>query len=316
MSKNSNIENDDSFEDELISEFGDKDEEESLSEIESKLRPKEERLGMQAPEDIYIYDNDYIAELGKKDNNSKIIKKEERNTRLIIKVGFIIIFICVILDAIMIGYRLLYKDKIDILPVLLYTEKPVVFDNATINKKQNDHVPFININNSSLNDINNEINRIYNNYNNNNPDYFRYDYAVNDNMLSVVLIYRNKNESETNYSYKFKTYNISLKTLYRVEEDYILGIYKLKKSEVHKKMKEDFYKHYEELIKKNYINDKYSFGSVIDDLELSNFVSETNYYIEDNNLYVYRSYNIYNNEKLSTYFDESCYKFFIKKGGI
>lgn len=321
MENNSNYDDDDSFEDDLINEFGDKDEDDSLSELESKLRPFEERLGMQVPEEEYIFDRGYLDELNelgkerKIEDKSKIIKKiekERKNTKLILKVGFVIILLCVILDGIIIGYRLLNKEVIDVKTLLLYNEKPVVYDNNSINKRINDHVPIVNLNNSSMNDINNEIVTIYNNYNSSNPDYFRYDFAISDDILSIVLIYRNKLDQEQNYNYKFKTYNISLKTLTKVDDKYILSKFKLDKSDVHIKMRTDFNKHYNEMINKNYINDTYSYNSVINDLELSNFVSETNYYLDNNKLYVYRSFNIYNNKKITSYFDESCYKFFIK----
>ena len=77
-------------------------------------------------------------------------------------------------------------------------------------------------------------------------------------------------------------------------------------------MREDFQNKYEELIEKNYIDETYSYNKLITDLELSNFTKEVNYYVEDNKLYVYRSFNINNNKKISSYFKESSYKFYIK----
>lgn len=299
---------DDSFEDELINEFGDKDEDESLSELESELRPKEENLGMQAPEEEYIFDDSYEEKKPKKKKKST----KTYSTKTILVIGFIIILLCIVIDATLIGYKLIYKETIDIKPLLVYQEKSVIYDNTTINKKMNDHIPIININNSSINDINNEINKIYNNYLNSNPDYFRYDYKVNDDILSLVLIYRNKLDKENNYTYKFKTYNISLKTVSLYDDNLILTKYKLKLSDVNKKMREDFQKTYDDLLRKNYIDETYNYNRLITDLELTNFTSDINYYIDNNKLYVYRSFNIYNNKNITSYFNESNYRFYIK----
>ena len=296
---------DDSFEDDLINEFGDKDEDASLSELESELRPKEENLGMQAPEEDYIYEEE-------KPKKKKRKSTKTYPTKRILIIGFIIILLCIVVDTVLIGYKLIHKDIVDIKPLLVYAEKPIIYDNSTINKKMNDHVPIININNSSMNDVNNEINKIYNNYLNSNPDYFRYDYSVNDDILSLVLIYRNKLESESNYSYKFKTYNISLKIVTLYDSNLMMDKYKLKISDVHKKMREDFQKTYDDLLRKNYINETYSYNRLITDLELTNFTSEVNYYVDNNKLYVYRSFNIYNNKNITSYFNESNYKFYIK----
>ena len=299
---------DDSFEDELINEFGDKDEDESLSELESELRPKEENLGMQAPEEEYIFDDSYEEKKPKKKKKST----KTYSTKTILVLGFIIILLCIVIDATLIGYKLIYKETIDIKPLLVYQEKSVIYDNTTINKKMNDHIPIININNSSINDINNEINKIYNNYLNSNPDYFRYDYKINDDILSLVLIYRNKLDKENNYTYKFKTYNISLKTLLLYDDNLILAKYKLNLSDVNKKMREDFQKTYDDLLRKNYIDETYNYNRLITDLELTNFTSDINYYIDNNKLYVYRSFNIYNNKNITSYFNESNYRFYIK----
>ena len=296
---------DDSFEDDLINEFGDKDEDASLSELESELRPKEENLGMQAPEEDYIYEEE-------KPKKKKRKSTKTYPTKRILIIGFIIILLCIVVDTVLIGYKLIHKDIVDVKPLLVYAEKPIIYDNSTINKKMNDHVPIININNSSMNDVNNEINKIYNNYLNSNPDYFRYDYSVNDDILSLVLIYRNKLESESNYSYKFKTYNISLKIVTLNDSNLMMDKYKLKISDVHKKMREDFQKTYDDLLRKNYINETYSYNRLITDLELTNFTSEVNYYVDNNKLYVYRSFNIYNNKNITSYFNESNYKFYIK----
>ena len=296
---------DDSFEDDLINEFGDKDEDASLSELESELRPKEENLGMQAPEEEYIYEEE-------KPKKKKRKSTKTYPTKRILIIGFIIILLCIVVDTVLIGYKLIHKDIVDIKPLLVYAEKPIIYDNSTINKKMNDHVPIININNSSMNDVNNEINKIYNNYLNSNPDYFRYDYSVNDDILSLVLIYRNKLESESNYSYKFKTYNISLKVVTLYDSNLMMDKYKLKISDVHKKMREDFQNTYDDLLRKNYINETYSYNRLITDLELTNFTSEVNYYVDNNKLYVYRSFNIYNNKNITSYFNESNYKFYIK----
>jgi len=300
---------DDSFEDDLIEEFGLKDDDETISDLDNELRQKEENLGMQAPEEEYIFDEEEEKEKKKK---KKKKKKKGLNTKRVLIIGFIIILICIIIDASLIGYKLIYKEVIDVKPLLIYSNKPVVYDNTSINRRIHDHVPVVNINNSSMNDINNQVNKIYNNYLKNNPVYFRYDYSINNDVISIVLIYKNQTDLEDYYSYKFKTFNISLKSLSLYNNDLLLDKYDLKLSDVHKRMREDFQKKYEELIEKNYIDETYSYNKLITDLELSNFTKEVNYYVEDNKLYVYRSFNINNNKKISSYFKESSYKFYIK----
>ena len=300
---------DDSFEDDLIEEFGLKDDDETISDLDNELRQKEENLGMQAPEEEYIFDEEEEKEKKKK---KKKKKKKGLNTKRVLIIGFIIILICIIIDASLIGYKLIYKEVIDVKPLLIYSNKPVVYDNTSINRRIHDHVPVVNINNSSMNDINNQVNKIYNNYLKNNPVYFRYDYSINNDVISIVLIYKNQTDLEDYYSYKFKTFNISLKSLSLYNNDLLLAKYDLKLSDVHKRMREDFQNKYEELIEKNYIDKTYSYNKLITDLELSNFTKEVNYYVEDNKLYVYRSFNINNNKKISSYFKESSYKFYIK----
>ena len=320
---NSKYEYDDSFEDDLINEFGDKDEEEALSELESELRPKEERLGMQADEDDYIFDQEYLKEYlknkNKKESNDIYIEEEKKekkkpviNIQKIISIGMFFIFICIIIDILLIGYKLLYNEKIEVKELLLYTDKPVVYDNTAIIKKPNDHIPIININNSSINDLNNDFNKIYNNYNNANPDYFRYEYSINSDVISIVIIYRNKLDDEKYYSYKFKTYNISLRSLSLLNDEQILRKYNLKLSKVNKLMRDNFYINYEDLLKKNYINESYNYNKLLADLNINVFTDNSNYYIENNKLYAYKPFNIYGNNKISSFFNESNHKIYIK----
>ena len=306
----SNSRFDNSFEDDLINEFGDKDEDESLSELENELRPKEENLGMQAPEEEYVFEEEKTKKRKRKKKKKIVIT--DKTTKVLFIIGFIIILTCIIMDTVLIGYKIIHKEAIDIKPLLVYSDKPVIYDNNYMNKKRDDHIPIININNSSINDINNEIIGVYNDYYKNNPDYFRYDYALNDDILSIVLIYRNKLELEENYTYKFKTFNINLKTFSLYDNDLLLLKYKLKLSDVQKRMRSDLKQTYEDLLKKNYIDESYSYDRLIMDLDLSNSTSEINYYVEDNKLYLYRRINIYNNDKITSYFNEYSYKFYIK----
>lgn len=309
MSYNSKNDIDDSYEDDLINEFGDKDEEESISELDSNLRSKDENLGMQAPDEEYIFDKSYLKDKTKKRRDRVIDKTVYKRIYI---VCFIIIFACIFLDALLISYKVLNREEYNVKELLLYKDKAIIYDNTTIDKKINDKVPIININNSSVNDINNSINNIYNTYLINNPDYFRYDYSINDDTISLVLIYRNKLEEESNYTYKFNTYNISLKTLSCLTDKQILDKFRLNNYDVYNRMKKDFQKTYDDLLTKNFISETYDYNKLIIDLELSNYTVGINYYIDNNKLYVYKFFNIYNNQNLTSYFNEYNYKFYIK----
>ena len=298
---------DEDYEDELINEFGDKDELDSVSDLDSNLRDKDEKLGMQSKEEDYIFDK-------KNAKKSKKKKKDIENklTNKLLIIGFIIVLLCIIVDGVLIGYKVFHVEEVDVKPLLMYKDKAVIYDNNNMEKQVNDRVPIINMNNSSINSINNDVIKIYNIYYKNNPDYFRYDYSVNNDSISLVIIYRNKLDDEYHYSYKFKTYNINLKTLTLMGNEYILDKYNLNLSDVNKKMKNEFNKTYLELLRKNYIDESYSFDRLIVDLDLTNITKDINFYIDDNKLYVYRSYDIYGNDKVTSYFNESNYKFYIK----
>ena len=305
-----NKEYDDSLEDELFDEFGDKSESQSLSDLDSELRPKEERLGMQAPEEEYVFEDEKKEKKKTKKGKKKEISNQQ--TKRLIIAGIIIVVICIIVDLTLIIYKNHYQNKIDIKDLLLYTDKPVVYDNQATLKKPTDKIPVINLNNSAINDINNEVTLIYNNYYINNPDYFRYEYSINNDTLSLLIIYRNKEETDTNYKYTFKTYNISLNTLTNLTENQILDKFKINSVDVSKKMDEEFSKDYNDLIKRNYIEKNYDYNVLKDELGLFNIVQNVNYYIENNKLYVYRYFDIYGNERVTSYFKEDNYKFYIK----
>ena len=307
-----NQEYDDSLDDELFDEFGDKSESQSLSDLDSELRSKDERLGMQAPEEEYIFETKEKKEKKKKIKKDKRKEISNQQTKRLIIAGIIIIVICFIVDITLIIYKNYHQDKIDINELLLYTDKPVVYDNQATLKKPTDKIPVINLNNSAINDINNEVALIYNNYYKSNPDYFRYDYSINKDTLSLLIIYRNKEETDTNYKYTFKTYNISLDTLSNLTENQILDKFKLNLVDVSKKMDEDFNKDYNELIRRNYIENNYDYNVLKDELGLFNITQNINYYIDNNKLYVYRNFDIYGNERTTSYFKEDNYKFYIK----
>ena len=165
---------------------------------------------------------------------------------------------------------------------LLDQNYEIVYDKVNTNK---DKVPHININSEVATKINNEIDKMYEEYNYFSPDGFSYNYSISKNILSIVIkAYVVKPES-THYDIIYKSYNIDLKNNKLLTNKEVLNKFNITEDKMEFYLYNKFLNYYNDLIKNNYFTEKQcDFNCFLQNKNVENLLDDNNYYINNNNL--------------------------------
>ena len=237
---------------------------------------------------------------------------QEKNKKINIKKTFIIaiisiIVIITIVEFINLNNKSTYNNiKKDETKDLVYT----IYKRSIDGSKT--EVPKININSSDVDIINKEIIDNMNELLKEEYNVSNYEYSVNKNILSVVLIMINNNTEQTPI-FNFKTYNINLNTLKRINNKEILNLYNTNELEVSKKIELQFKGYYNDEVKKGYIDkNECDYNCFKNWRNIEDYIEKVQYYIDDNKLYAYKEFNPYSIYEEEDYYNMDHFMFYIK----
>lgn len=173
-------------------------------------------------------------------------------------------------------------------------------------------VPIINIDSKDVDNINTEIVATMNEFLKEEYNVSDYEYSINKNILSIVLVMIN-NDTETTPKLSFKTYNINLKTLKKITNKELLNIYNTNDIEVSVSIKQQFQEYYNEELSLGYINkNECDYECFISLRGIEDYIDKVEYYVDDNKLYAYKEFNPYSIYEEEDYYNIDSFMFYIK----
>ena len=150
-------------------------------------------------------------------------------------------------------------------------------------------VPYINIKSDTVEKINSEILANCQTLANKKNSVIIYEYETNGEILSLVL--KTIDNTKLVPVVEFKTYNINLKTISLLNDDEILALYNLRKTDVEKTIESKFRNYYNEEVKEGYLTSKEcNYDCFLKYREVSNYLDNVEYYISNKNLVAYRAF--------------------------
>ena len=226
-----------------------------------------------------------------------------KNKKLIIA----IIIISIIIISVIIF--LINNKKYNYTHLLENRDYDIVYTKTNTNI---DNVPYININNDSINKINQEIESIYQNYLIFSPNGFNYSYSVSGNILSVIITAQVVHPESTHYDIIYKSYNIDLANLKVLTNKEILDKYNISEDKMKYYLYNKFLNYYNDLILNKYFTEKEcDFNSFLESKNIDFMLDDFNFYINNKHLELYMYFNIFTKYKEENYFNEDSFHFII-----
>ncbi len=181
---------------------------------------------------------------------------------------------------------------------------------STVN---NAYVPFINIVGTDVNNVNNEIVNDATNYlaSTDKNKTVTYYYNQSNNIVSVVLIYREMIDSKLTYKYKTYVFDLS-NNAKKLSDSEILKIFNFDTDYVNKKMASIMKNKYADEVNNGIIDkNECDYSCYLKLRGISNYTDNANYYIEDSKLVVYKAFDVYSKYEEEKYFTRDDFKFYI-----
>jgi len=200
------------------------------------------------------------------------------------------------------------------------------YDKYKINKKQdfiytrreyknsNSSIPYVNINTSFAKDLNKQIENLADSYRDSNTpnNSMSYRFNINANIVSLVVIFKSINE-EDELEFDFVTYVFDLDNKAKaLDDEEILSKYNLTEDDISKELKKQMKKKYDYEIEEEILPDTCDFEECFLSLRnIENYLDNVNYFIENDELVVYRSYKVYSEYNEEDIYSRDDFKFYI-----
>ncbi len=235
-------------------------------------------------------------------------QKKHQISKILIALLIIIVILFIILKIVDLKNNSKYeKYKLDKTKEYVYTKYTSTKNNAK--------VPFINIKKEVITQVNNEIEndtRIYRNSDDPNKT-VTYRYNQNKNILSIVLTFRDIDEEER-LIYSYKTYVFDLANNCKIlTDEEILKKFKTTYAHVNNTIGKAMQEKYKDEVKKGYLDkNECNYKCFLEMRNITNYLDNVNYYIEEGSLVVYKAYDVYSIYGEEEYYTRNDFKFIIK----
>ena len=217
--------------------------------------------------------------------------------------------IIILILIVVIGSILLFinNKKYNYNQLLEKQEFDIVYDKTSTDK---DKVPYININNSLINSINQEIDSKYQDYLLFSPNGFQYNYNVSGDILSLIIKAYVIHPESTHYDIIFSSYNINLREMKLLTNKEILDMYDISEEKMNYYLYNKFLNYYNDLLNKNYFTEEQcNFNSFLENKNVDDLLDDNYFYINNKHLELYKYFNIYTEFNEENYFDEESFHF-------
>ena len=181
-------------------------------------------------------------------------------------------------------------------------------------KKSNSAIPYINLNTNFAKELNKQLGDLADTYRKSNTsnNSISYRYNINANIVSLVVILKSINDNDE-LTFDFVTYVFDLDKGARVlDDEEILSRYDLTLEDVSKEIKKQMKQKYNYEIKEEVLPDTCDFDKCFLGLRgIDNYTDNANYFIENDELVVYRAYNVYSKYEEENIYSRDDFKFYI-----
>ena len=181
-------------------------------------------------------------------------------------------------------------------------------------KKSNSAIPYINLNTQFAKELNEQLSTLASTYRKSDTsnNSISYRYNINANIVSLVVILKSINENDE-LTFDFVTYVFDLDKGAKVlDDEEILSRYNLTEEDVSKEIRKQMKQKYDYEVKEEILPSTCDFNKCF--LKLRNidqFTDNANYFIENEELVVYRSYNVYSKYEEENVYSREDFKFYI-----
>ncbi len=232
------------------------------------------------------------------------MKKRKKNNENQIKI-FIFIVAIFLLVLLIYGISLLSNRNNN---VLLDSSKPIVYTTYK-NSELNKDIPQVNIKKIS-DDINNQIIEFTNPYKDVETNAIKYNYEVNGNVLSLIVIIENY-EIEGPADTIFLSYNIDLKKLKVLSNEELLKLFNYDENTMLETINKNFNDYYQDELDKRIIKNM-TYEEYLNIHEIYDLRNQMYYYVKEGKLNIYVDFLEWASEETEDYFVDKSYIFEIQ----
>ena len=163
-------------------------------------------------------------------------------------------------------------------------------------KKSNSAIPYVNLNTSFAKNLNKQISALADTYRSSDTsnNSMSYRYNINANIVSLVIIFKSVNDNDE-LTFDFVTYVFDLDKGAKVlDDEEILARYNLTEEDVSDEIEKQMKQKYKYEIKEEILPEGCDFSICFLRLRgIDNYTDNVNYFIENEELVVYKSYDVY-----------------------
>lgn len=248
----------------------------------------------------------------KKSTNKKKITKSP-NKEINLKQLFPI-FIAVIAIICVIIFYIYNQKKENYSNIKIYQDEPIVmtrYDNN--NSKYPIIVPFINIDNDTVESLNTEILNYSQEYAKKKKNAITYEYEINGDIISLVVKAINNNTGEAPRA-EYRTYNFNLETLKQISDDELLELFGQDYKTVEKIIENKLKYYYADEVKTGYITKaECNYNCFLKLRHIDNYLDGVCFYIKSGSLIAYRPFIIHSILGEEKYYKNETFEFPITK---
>lgn len=159
----------------------------------------------------------------------------------------------------------------------------------TVKSVNNSKLPYININDSTVQELNTRLENQYNEIISlNNDSYMTYEFSKNGNILSILITKYIKLDDDYIPEEEYNTYNINLKNNEFLDNDDIFDLYKLDKEEIESKVVTDIMEQYQYEVDNGYVvGQECDIDCYLEEKEYISVTDNFNVYIKNKKIYGY-----------------------------
>lgn len=198
------------------------------------------------------------------------------------------------------------KYKVNTKEDFVYTRKEF--------KKSDSAIPYINLNTNYAKELNQQLYDLFENYRDSDTsaNSISYRYNINANIVSVVIILKSINDNDE-LNFDFVTYVFDLDKGAKVlSDEEIIGRYNLSESDVSKELEKQMKNKYDYEVEQEILPDTCTYDNCFLKLRgIDNYLDNANYFIENDQLVIYRSYDVYSEYSEEDIYTRDDFKFYI-----
>ena len=159
----------------------------------------------------------------------------------------------------------------------------------TLEKNRNSSLPYINIENEDISNINNYLKDEFDSIvSYNNDSYMKYEYSKQGDLISLLVEKGIRGSEDSFLEVQYETYNISLETKKIYEIDELLIMYNLDKQDIYNNIYMELEKQYNKEVQEGYlVKQQCDFECFIESKDFTSVDKNVKLFVKNNKVYGY-----------------------------